>query len=65
MTADEPNITDWEQATWEGSRRAQLRRWRCLSLREKLAAIDEMRALAERLNAGVGEAGAEIGEGRN
>ena len=37
---------DWSLTTWEGSRREQLRRWRKLSLRERLHAVEEMADLA-------------------
>lgn len=37
---------DWSLTTWEGSRREELRRWRKLTLREKLQAVDEMGNLA-------------------
>lgn len=33
---------DWSLTTWEGSRREQLRRWRKLSLRERLRAVEDM-----------------------
>jgi len=39
---------DWTLTTWEGSRRAQLRRWCALTLRERLVALDEMTDLAHR-----------------
>jgi CRISPR-associated protein Csx17 len=39
---------DWTLTTWEGSRRAQLRRWCALTLRERLVALDEMTDLASR-----------------
>lgn len=42
---------DWSKTTWEGSRREQLRRWRALSLRERLLAVEEMAELSERLAA--------------
>lgn len=48
MTDDTDGI-DWSVTTWEGSRRAQLRRSLELSLRERLQAIDEMAKLAEAL----------------
>ena len=38
---------DWSLGTWEGSRRAQLRNWRKLTLRERLQALDDMNELAE------------------
>lgn len=37
---------DWTLTTWEGSRREELRRWRWLTLREKLQAVEEMGDLA-------------------
>lgn len=39
---------DWSLATWEGSRREQLRRWSKLSLREIILAQEEMQELANR-----------------
>jgi CRISPR-associated protein Csx17 len=41
---------DWSKTTWEGSRREQLRRWRKLSLREKLLAVEEMADLSRHLD---------------
>lgn len=41
----------WKLTTWEGSRREQLRRWRKLTLREKLQAVEEMARLAETIAA--------------
>ena len=41
---------DWKLTTWEGSRRATLRRWARLGLREKLRAVEEMAQLTERLH---------------
>lgn len=46
MTDGKDDI-DWSLTTWEGSRRAQLRRSLELSLRERLLAIDEMAKLAQ------------------
>lgn len=48
MTDDEHEI-DWSVTTWEGNRRAQLRRSLELSLRERLQALDEMAKLADAL----------------
>ena len=42
-----PDNIDWSLTSWEGSRRAQLRRWRALSLRQKLLALEEMTEIAE------------------
>lgn len=47
--AAKPEI-EWDLATWEGSRRATLRRWAALSLREKLEAVEEMARISERLH---------------
>jgi hypothetical protein len=47
---DEVAGIDWSVTTWEGNRRAQLRRSLKLSLRERLQAIDEMAKLAEALS---------------
>lgn len=49
-----------DAGTWEGSRREQLRRWRRLSLREKLQALDDMQALSLRL----GDSRARVADGR-
>ena len=39
----------WENATWDGSRRAQLRAALKLSVRERLETLDELAELSERL----------------
>jgi CRISPR-associated protein Csx17 len=39
---------DWSKSTFDGSRREQLKRWRALSLRERLEALDRLTAHAER-----------------
>ena len=39
---------DWNLTTWEGSRREQLRRWRALTVRERLVALDEVANWARR-----------------
>ena len=41
----------WETATWEGSRRAQLRAALALTVRERLQALEELAELAQRLAA--------------
>jgi hypothetical protein len=41
----------WETATWEGSRRAQLRSALALTVRERLQALEDLAELAERLAA--------------
>lgn len=43
-----PDDIDWSLTTWEGSRRAQLRRSLKLTLRERLQALDDMTEIAER-----------------
>ncbi|BCO32896.1 hypothetical protein TspCOW1_29990 [Thiohalobacter sp. COW1] len=48
--SDDESI-DWSKTTWEGSRREQLRRWRALSLHERLLAVEEMAELSQRLAA--------------
>ena len=40
---------DWSNATWEGSRRAQLRVALALSVRERLLAMEELGELSEKL----------------
>jgi hypothetical protein len=40
---------DWENATWVGSRRAQLRAALALSVRERLQALEALAELAQRL----------------
>jgi hypothetical protein len=40
---------DWESATWEGSRRLQLRRALSLTLRERLQAVEDMAEVSTRL----------------
>jgi CRISPR-associated protein Csx17 len=47
MSESEETI-DWSKTTFEGSRREQLRRFRALSLREKMEAIEGMAALVQR-----------------
>ena len=39
----------WAQATWEGNRRAQLRRALTLTLRERLQAVEDMAEVTQRL----------------
>ena len=41
----------WETATWEGSRRAQLRAALALTVRERLQALEDLAEPAERLAA--------------
>ncbi len=42
---------DWSNATWEGSRRAQLRVALALSVRERLLAMQALGELSEKLAA--------------
>jgi hypothetical protein len=42
---------DWSVATWEGSRREQMRRWAALPLDQIIAAIEEMESLTDALHA--------------
>ena len=44
----EPDAS-WETATWEGSRRAQLRAALALTVRERLQALEDLAELAQRL----------------
>jgi CRISPR-associated protein Csx17 len=37
---------DWSKTTFEGSRREQLRRWRELTVRQRLEALDRLSDLA-------------------
>lgn len=39
---------DWSVGTWDGGRRAQLRAWCRLTLRERLEALDTMHDLVDR-----------------
>jgi len=43
------NDIDWSLTSWEGSRRAQLRRWLTLTVRERLQAIEGMAEVAARI----------------
>lgn len=49
MTDEASERIDWSLGTWEGARKEELRRWRKLSLREKLDAVDELNALGASL----------------
>ena len=46
-----PERATWETATWEGRRRAQLRRALALTVRERLQAAESLADLARRLAA--------------
>jgi hypothetical protein len=52
---------DWRLATFEGSRREQLRRWAALPLAEMIAAIEEMGELARALGVAPADAGGSDG----
>lgn len=43
-----PDDIDWSLTTWEGSRRAQLRRALALTLRERMEAVEGMADVARR-----------------
>lgn len=45
--SDSEETFDWSITTFEGSRREQLRRFRALSLREKMQAVEGMGALVQ------------------
>ena len=45
----DPADADWTTATWEGSRRAQLRAALALTVRERLQALEDLAELAQRL----------------
>lgn len=63
MTDQDP--IDWSKTTFHGSRREQLKRWRALTLRERLEALDQLTARAERTHAMVARNKvAEVGEPR-
>lgn len=47
--SDRPDDPTWTAATWEGARRAMLRRALCLTVRERLEALDALARTSERL----------------
>jgi hypothetical protein len=51
MPTNEPRPADidWSLTTWEGARREQTRRWAKMTLAEIILALEEMQALAQRL----------------
>lgn len=49
MTEKPEQYVDWYQTTFEGSRREQLRRVQAMTVRERLEALDQLRALSDRL----------------
>lgn len=52
MTSEsKDSAIDWSLTTWEGNRRAQLRQWQQLSLRERLEALEAMNETAAALAA--------------
>ena len=48
MTTNRIPDEAWEQTTWEGNRRAQLRHALTLTLRERLQAVEDMAEVAQR-----------------
>ncbi len=48
-TPSEIRDQDWEAATWEGSRRVQLRVALAMTLRQRFQALEELAELAQRL----------------
>ena len=42
-----PDEIDWTLTTWEGNRRRQHEEFRALTLREKLAVVEQMGEVAE------------------
>ena len=48
-TANKTQDQDWEAATWEGSRRVQLRAALAMTLRQRFQALEELTELAQRL----------------
>ena len=44
--SESDNTIDWFKTTFDGNRREQLRRWRALSLRQRLEALDRLSDLA-------------------
>jgi hypothetical protein len=46
-TASMPEETDWSLTTFEGNRRRQHQQFHALSLREKLARVEQMGEVAE------------------
>jgi hypothetical protein len=57
MTGNEPHhpAIDWSLTTWHGARREQMRRWAEQPLERIVAALEEMEALANRLNPAQGK----------
>ena len=47
---------DWSNATWEGSRRAQLRAALALTVRERLLAMEALGELSDTIAAATGRA---------
>lgn len=53
---------DWANATWEGSRRAQLRAALALTVRERLQAMEALGELSDTIAAATGRAPVAQGE---
>lgn len=52
-----PSAADqWDTATWQGARRAQIREYLKLTVRERLEAVAAMSEVAEHLQAAASEA---------
>lgn len=48
---DKATPGDWSAATFDGSRREQMRRVRAMTVRQRLEALDELIRLSERMQA--------------
>jgi hypothetical protein len=48
-TANKNQDQDWEAATWEGSRRVQIRAALAMTLRQRFQALEELSELAQKL----------------
>lgn len=59
----DPDAEGWDAATWEGSRRAQLRRSLRLTVRERLEELEALTETSERLRGIARPEGGEDGEG--
>ncbi len=49
--SDNQRSIDWSKTTFDGSRREQLRQARCMTVRQRLEALDQLTELSERLQA--------------
>jgi hypothetical protein len=48
--SDPEGEVDWSLATWEGSRREQLRRAQLMTVRERLQAMEDLAEVSRRLS---------------